>query len=64
MTRPTPAAPSFLRSWLVWTAGFLVFPLAGLAGTGVAAAAGEATAGPPPTTYPERARPVRAFPGG
>jgi hypothetical protein len=26
---------SFLRSWLVWTAGFLAFPVAGLAGTGV-----------------------------
>ena len=31
------AAPhaSRLRRWLVWTAGFLAFPLAGLAGTGV-----------------------------
>jgi hypothetical protein len=27
---------SRLRRWLVWTAGFLAFPLAGLAGTGVA----------------------------
>jgi hypothetical protein len=27
---------SFLRTWLIWLAGFLVFPLAGLAGTGVA----------------------------
>jgi hypothetical protein len=27
---------SFLRSWLLWTAGFLAFPLAGLAGMGVA----------------------------
>ncbi len=26
----------FLRTWLLWTAGFLAFPLAGLAGTGVA----------------------------
>ena len=25
-----------LRSWLIWTAGFLAFPLAGLAGTAVA----------------------------
>src|SRR3954447_25586760 len=41
MTRPTtrptadPAAAttSFLRTWLIWTAGFLAFPLAGLAGT-------------------------------
>jgi hypothetical protein len=31
------AAPhaSRLRRWLIWTAGFLAFPLAGLAGTGV-----------------------------
>src|SRR3954468_23746979 len=40
MTRPTtgPAAstPSFLRTWLIWTAGFIAFPLAGLAGTAVA----------------------------
>jgi hypothetical protein len=28
--------PSFLRSWLIWTAGFLAFPVAGLAGTAVA----------------------------
>ena len=28
--------PSFLRTWLIWTAGFLAFPLAGLAGTAVA----------------------------
>ncbi len=27
---------SFLRAWLIWTAGFLAFPLAGLAGTAVA----------------------------
>jgi len=27
---------SHLRSWLIWTAGFVAFPLAGLAGTGVA----------------------------
>jgi len=26
----------YLRSWLIWTAGFLAFPLAGLAGAGVA----------------------------
>jgi hypothetical protein len=30
-----PGSP-FLRSWLIWTAGFLAFPLAGLAGTAVA----------------------------
>ena len=27
---------SFLRLWLIWTAGFLVFPIAGLAGAGAA----------------------------
>jgi hypothetical protein len=30
------APPTFLRTWLVWTAGFLAFPVAGLAGTAVA----------------------------
>jgi len=36
MTRPGAARPPFLRTWLIWTAGFLAFPLAGLAGTAVA----------------------------
>jgi hypothetical protein len=36
VTRPAAARPPFLRTWLIWTAGFLAFPLAGLAGTGVA----------------------------
>ena len=38
MTRfeASATAPSFLRPWMIWTAGFLVFPLAGLAGTAVA----------------------------
>lgn len=36
MTRPAASPPSFLRTWLTWTAGFLAFPLAGLAGTAVA----------------------------
>lgn len=35
MTRPDTARGS-LRTWLLWTAGFLAFPLAGLAGTAVA----------------------------
>jgi drug/metabolite transporter (DMT)-like permease len=26
------AQPSFLRTWLIWTAGFIAFPLAGIAG--------------------------------
>lgn len=30
------SAPSFVRTWLIWTVGFLAFPLGGLAGTGVA----------------------------
>ena len=36
MTRSGAPRPSFLRSWLIWTAGFLAFPVAGLAGTAVA----------------------------
>ncbi len=35
MSRPAASPPSFLRTWLIWTAGFLAFPLAGLAGTAV-----------------------------
>jgi hypothetical protein len=31
-----PSRASWIRTWLVWTAGFLAFPLAGLAGTAVA----------------------------
>jgi hypothetical protein len=36
MTASYPSERSFLRTWLIWTAGFAAFPLAGLAGTGVA----------------------------
>ena len=40
MTDSRPASnapgPPSLRAWLLWTAGALAFPLAGLAGTGVA----------------------------
>jgi hypothetical protein len=36
MTRSHAPQPVFLRTWLVWTAGFLAFPIAGLAGTAVA----------------------------
>jgi hypothetical protein len=40
MTTPSTGSrasgSSFLRTWLIWTAGFLAFPLAGLAGTAVA----------------------------
>ena len=36
MTRPGAPRPSFLHGWLIWTAGFLAFPVAGLAGTAVA----------------------------
>jgi hypothetical protein len=36
MTAVAGPRASHLRRWLVWTAGFLAFPIAGLAGTGVA----------------------------
>jgi len=36
VTRTDAARPPFLRTWLIWTAGFLFFPVAGLAGTAVA----------------------------
>jgi hypothetical protein len=36
MTASRASRRSFLRSWLIWTAGFVAFPIAGLAGTGVA----------------------------
>ena len=36
MTRTAASTPSFLGTWSAWTAGFLAFPLAGLAGTAVA----------------------------
>ena len=35
MTRPGSTRASLTRPWLIWTAGFLAFPLAGLAGTAV-----------------------------
>ncbi len=35
MTRPGSPRASLTRTWLIWTAGFLAFPLAGLAGTAV-----------------------------
>jgi hypothetical protein len=36
MTDLTVPRPVFRRTWLVWTAGFLAFPIAGLAGTAAA----------------------------
>jgi hypothetical protein len=36
MTLPRSSRPEFLRTWLIWTAGFVAFPIAGLAGTAVA----------------------------
>src|SRR3954449_10943465 len=36
MTAHANLRPSFARSWFTWTAGFLAFPIAGLAGTAVA----------------------------
>jgi hypothetical protein len=44
MTRSGTSHPVFLRTWLVWTAGFLAFPLAGLAGTAVAGRVDDALA--------------------
>jgi hypothetical protein len=36
MTAPATPRTPFLRAWVIWIAGFLAFPLAGLAGTAVA----------------------------
>jgi hypothetical protein len=36
VTRPGSTRAPLFRTWLIWTAGFLAFPLAGLAGTAVA----------------------------
>ena len=36
MTGREASQPAFPRAWLIWILGFLAFPLAGLAGTGVA----------------------------
>jgi hypothetical protein len=36
MTPARSSRPSALRDWLIWTAGFLAFPIAGLAGTAAA----------------------------
>jgi hypothetical protein len=35
VTHPRSSRALSLRTWLIWTAGFLAFPLAGLAGTAV-----------------------------
>jgi hypothetical protein len=35
VTRPGTTRASRTRTWLIWTAGFLAFPLSGLAGTAV-----------------------------
>ncbi|WP_165554448.1 hypothetical protein [Kribbella capetownensis] len=32
MTHSAPSQPVFLRTWLLWTAGFVAFPIAGIAG--------------------------------
>jgi hypothetical protein len=44
MTDSTIPQPAFRRTWLVWTAGFLAFPVAGLAGTAAAGRVDSATA--------------------
>jgi hypothetical protein len=36
MNTSPPTRSTFLRPWLIWTAGFVSFPIAGLAGTAVA----------------------------
>jgi hypothetical protein len=36
MTRPDPSRRQALLTWLIWTAGFLAFPVAGIASTAVA----------------------------
>lgn len=36
MTQPAASQPSFWRPWGIWTAGFLAFPIAGLAGSAAA----------------------------
>ncbi len=36
MARSGASRPSFLRTWSIWTAGFLAFPLGGFAATAVA----------------------------
>ena len=36
MTTSSTTQPAFLRPWLLWTLGFLAFPISGLAGTAVA----------------------------
>jgi hypothetical protein len=36
MTHSAAPQSTFLRTWLIWVAGFLAFPIAGLAGTAVA----------------------------
>ena len=49
-----------LRAWLLWTAGFLAFPLAGLAGTAVAGRVDDPVAAPlggPSTGAGDRHRP-------
>ena len=36
MTRPDPSRRQAILTWLIWTTGFLAFPVAGVAGTAVA----------------------------
>ncbi len=40
MTHPGSSRAFDLRSWLIWTAGFLAFPIAGVAGRAVPAGPG------------------------
>ena len=44
MTRSGTPQPTPIRTWLLWTAGFLAFPIAGLAGTAAVGHVDSATA--------------------
>lgn len=44
MTHPAAPQPVFLRTWLLWTAGFIAFPLAGIAGDLIAGPVDDALA--------------------
>jgi hypothetical protein len=44
MNTSPPNRPGLLWPWLIWTAGFLSFPIAGIAGGAVASRAGPLSA--------------------
>jgi hypothetical protein len=68
MARSGASRPLVLRTWLIWTAGFLAFPIGGFAGTAVAGRVDSPVAAllggarlPGSSSAPIRHRPV---PGG